>query len=51
MGKRDRLHREAVIAGTEQPYRASPGITVVVEPVKPRATESIAERALRLQKG
>lgn len=46
MGKRSRLHKEAVIAGKEKPFRASPD--------KPKheehsASESIMERVRKMK--
>jgi len=42
MGKRDRLRKQAVIAGPEKPFRASPNKHKAIEPeaTEPEATES-----------
>ena len=53
MGKKDRLHRQAVIAGTEKPFRASSDKSKKGEQVKLSASEMIMERIRKIkeQKG
>jgi len=48
MGKRKRLHKQAVIAGTEKPFRTSPDKPKKLEL---SASEAIMERVRKLKGG
>lgn len=50
MGKRSRLHKQAVIAGTEKPFRASPSKPKRGKFEEPSASEMIMERIRAIKK-